>query len=153
MTYYFFGATIRNMTIVKFDLRKFIMRIAVAFEDGEIFQHFGHTKHFKFYDLENSKITKTEVVETYGSGHGLLAEFLNGYGTDILICGGIGSGAKQALANKGIDVFGGVKGSADDAVDAYINGTLCYNPDAKCNHSHSDNHKCNDEDCRHRSCL
>ena len=59
------------------------MRIAVAFEDGEIFQHFGHTKHFKFYDLENSKITKTEVVETYGSGHGLLAEFLNGYGADI----------------------------------------------------------------------
>ena len=75
MTYYFFGATIRKMTIVKFDLRKFIMRIAVAFEDGEIFQHFGHTKHFKFYDLENSKITKTEVVETYAAGMGFWRNF------------------------------------------------------------------------------
>ena len=75
MTYYFFGATIRKMTIVKFDLRKFIMRIAVAFEDGEIFQHFGHTKHFKFYDLENSKSQKPRWWKHTAAGMGFWRNF------------------------------------------------------------------------------
>ena len=28
------------------------MKIAVTYENGEIFQHFGHTEQFKVYDVE-----------------------------------------------------------------------------------------------------
>ena len=53
------------------------MRIAVTYENGEIFQHFGHTEQFKVYDVENGKIMSAEVVDTNGSGHGALAGILS----------------------------------------------------------------------------
>ncbi len=65
------------------------MRVAVTYENGEIFQHFGHTAQFKFYDIENGEITSTEVVDTNGSGHGALAGMLSAMKADVLICGGI----------------------------------------------------------------
>ena len=67
-----------------------IMRIAVTYENGQIFQHFGHTEQFKLYEVEDGKITGSEVVDTNGSGHGALAGFLMQHGINTLICGGIG---------------------------------------------------------------
>ena len=32
------------------------MRIAVTYENGQIFQHFGHTETFKIYDVEEGKV-------------------------------------------------------------------------------------------------
>ena len=52
-----------------------IMRIAVTYENGQIFQHFGHTETFKIYDIADGKITNSQVVSTNGSGHGELAGF------------------------------------------------------------------------------
>ena len=115
------------------------MRIAVTFENGNVFQHFGHTKQFKIYDVENGQITKEQVTDTNGSGHGALAGFLTELGVDTLICGGIGMGAKNALADAGIHLYGGVTGSADEAVKAFIDGTLAYNPDIQCSH-HGEGH-------------
>lgn len=117
------------------------MRIAVTYEDGEIFQHFGHTQNFKLYDIEDKKIVKEQVVNTNGQGHGALAGFLTNAKVDALICGGIGGGAQSALAEAGIQLFGGVSGNADDAVKAYIEGTLGFNPDVQCNH-HGHEHTC-----------
>ena len=94
------------------------MRIAVTYENGQIFQHFGHTEQFKVYDLEDNKIVNTQVVDTNGQGHGALAGFLNSTDIDVLICGGIGGGAQAALAAAGIKLFGGVSGDADEAVKA-----------------------------------
>ena len=94
------------------------MRIAVTYENGQIFQHFGHTEQFKVYDLEDNKIVNTQVVDTNGQGHGALAGFLNSADIDVLICGGIGGGAQAALAAAGIKLFGGVSGDADEAVKA-----------------------------------
>ena len=91
------------------------MRIAVTYENGEIFQHFGHTEQFKFYDVEDGQIVKEQVAGTNGQGHGALGGFLRNAGVDALICGGIGGGAKMALANAGITLYGGVTGSADEA--------------------------------------
>jgi predicted Fe-Mo cluster-binding NifX family protein len=128
------------------------MKIAVTYEDGQIFQHFGHTKQFKVYTTENGKITSTNVIDTNGSGHGALAGLLSSLGVDALICGGIGGGAQMALADAGIKLFGGVNGSADEAVEALLNGTLGYNPDVKCNHHdhhHKDGHACGDHGCGH----
>ena len=110
------------------------MKIAVAYEGGEIFQHFGRTEQFKMYDIEDGHIFKEEVIGTDGNGHGALAGFLLSAGADALICGGIGPGAQIALADAGITLYAGVKGLADDAVKAFIEGALEYNPDARCDH-------------------
>ena len=133
------------------------MRIAVTYENGQIFQHFGHTQHFKLYVVENGKVVTTEVLPTLGSGHGALANFLQMMHADVLICGGIGSGAQNALAQVGIKLYGGVSGDADEAVEALLNGELDYNPDVQCSHhdhehSHGEGHTCGDHGCGSHSC-
>ena len=130
------------------------MKIAVTYENGEIFQHFGHTEQFKVYDIQNSAIVKAEVIDTNGSGHGALAGLLSNLGVDILICGGIGGGAQMALMQAGIKLFGGVTGNADDAVAACIAGTLSYDPNAKCDHHdhHGQEHACGDHGCGSHNC-
>ena len=110
------------------------MRIAVTYENGEIFQHFGHTEQFKLFDVEGGKIVNEQVVNTNGSGHGALAGFLQAVKADVLICGGIGMGAQMALADAGIKLYAGVQGSADDAAKALAEGNLEYDPDAHCDH-------------------
>jgi len=131
------------------------MKIAVTYENGQIFQHFGHTEQFKLYDIEDGKIVKEEVVFTMGQGHGALAGFLSQNNVDTLICGGIGGGAQNALAQAGIKLYGGVSGSADDAVNSLLAGTLGYNPDVKCNHhdhEHGEGHTCGSHGCGNHGC-
>lgn len=110
------------------------MRIAVTFENGTIFQHFGHTEQFKLYDVQDGKVVNTQIVNTNGQGHGALSGFLAQAQAEVLICGGIGGGAQAALSEAGIRLCGGVTGSADEAVAAYLSGTLAYNPDVHCDH-------------------
>ena len=117
------------------------MRIGVTYENGEVFQHFGHTEQFKLYDVADGKIVSEQIVPTNGSGHGALAGFLKAAQVDALICGGIGMGAQNALAEAGIQLYGGVAGSADAAAKALAEGTLRYDPDARCDH-HSGGHAC-----------
>ena len=121
------------------------MRIAVTYENGEIFQHFGHSEQFKLYDVEEGKIENTQVVDTNGSGHGALAGFLQAAKVDALICGGIGMGAQMALADAGIKLYAGVQGQADAAAKALAEGTLEYDPNARCDH-HGHHHE---GDCGH----
>lgn len=110
------------------------MRIAVTYENGEVFQHFGHTEQFKIYEVSGGKVCDTKIVETNGSGHGALAGLLQALNVDTLICGGIGAGAQNALAQAQIRLYGGVSGSADNAVNALLDGTLAYQPDIHCEH-------------------
>ncbi len=122
-----------------------VMRIAITYENGEIFQHFGHTEQFKLYDVEEGKIVNEQIVDTSGSGHGALAGFLQAVKADALICGGIGMGAQMALADAGIKLYAGVQGSADAAARSLAEGTLEYDPDAKCDHHghhHGEGHEC-----------
>ncbi|CVI73045.1 Dinitrogenase iron-molybdenum cofactor [Clostridiales bacterium CHKCI001] len=128
------------------------MKIAVTYEDGQVFQHFGHSEHFKIYHIEENKILSSKVVDTNGSGHGALAGFLNEYQVDVLICGGIGMGAQNALAATGIQLFGGVSGDADAAVKALLEGKLDYNPEVMCNHREHTHHDCGEHKCGHESC-
>ena len=113
------------------------------------------TETFKIYDVEEGKVVHSEVVDTNGSGHGALAGVLKALNADVLICGGIGGGAQTALAAAGIKLFGGVSGDADEAVEAFINETLDYNPDVKCSHhehSHGEGHTCGEHGCGSHSC-
>ncbi len=120
------------------------MKIAVTYENGQIFQHFGHCENFKLYDVQDGKIISSHVENAAGSGHGALAGFLKDLGVEILICGGIGGGAQNALAEAGIRLYGGVSGSADAAAEALVKGTLEYNANVQCSHHghHEGGHSC-----------
>ena len=132
------------------------MRIAVTFENGNIFQHFGHTEQFKLYDVEDGKIVNSQIIDSTGSGHGALAGFLKMADVDALICGGIGMGAQMALAEAGIKLYGGVQGDADAAAKALAEGKLEYDPDARCDHHDHEHggHDCGHggHECGHGSC-
>lgn len=123
------------------------MRIAVTYQDGMVFQHFGHTEQFKLFDVEAGKIVSSQVVDTNGQGHGALSGFLAQARVDVLICGGIGGGAQATLTEAGIQFFGGVSGQADEAVRAYLEGKLGYDPDVHCGH-HEEEHSCGEHACR-----
>ncbi len=110
------------------------MKIAVTYENGQIFQHFGHTQTFKVYEVADGKVQNSQVVDTNGSGHGALAAVLGVLGVEVLICGGIGGGAQMALASAGIKLYGGVSGNADAAVEAFLAGQLDFNPNVRCDH-------------------
>lgn len=110
------------------------MRIAVTYDNEEIFQHFGHTELFKVYEVEDNKIVDSYVASVEGAGHEALAIVLANSGIDVLICGGIGYGAQMALKEVGITLYGGCIGKCDDAVSALLEGKLDYNPDVKCDH-------------------
>lgn len=127
------------------------MRIAVTYDNGEIFQHFGKTEEFKFYDIENGKTVKEQVVSTNGQGHGALAGFLKNGGVDVLICGGIGGGAQMAMREAGIRLYGGNMGSADDAVKAFLVNSLIQNDNPTCDHhhDHGEEHSCGSHGCKH----
>ena len=130
------------------------MRIAVTYENGEIFQHFGHTEQFKIYDVEDGNIISSEIVDAGGSGHGALAGFLSALKVDALICGGIGGGAQMALSDAGVRLYGGVSGSADAAAEALVAGKLDFNPNVRCDHHdhHGEGHSCGSHGCGHHSC-
>lgn len=124
------------------------MKIAVTYDNGQVFQHFGHCENFKIYETEDKKIVSSEVVSAVGSGHGALAGFLQNHHVQALICGGIGGGARVALADIGMQLYPGVTGDADASVEALLEGTLAYNPDTMCSHHHhAEGHDCGSHSC------
>ena len=137
-------------------------RVAVTYENGEVFQHFGHSERFKLYDVEENRIIAERIVDTNGSGHGAIVGFLQAEKVDALICGGIGMGAQTALSDAGIEFYAGVQGSADAAAKALAEGNLAYDPDARCDHhdhDHGDDHDCGHHnehhsgECGHGHCA
>ncbi|MBR3397168.1 MAG: FKBP-type peptidyl-prolyl cis-trans isomerase [Lachnospiraceae bacterium] len=126
------------------------MRIAVPLENGNVFQHFGHSEQFKIYDAEYGKVVALNIIRAENGGHGALAALLGDHGVDVLICGGIGEGARNALEEQGIAVFPGITGSADEAVEAYLNGDL-EEGGANCDH-HSSESSCEGHDCASGGC-
>jgi len=111
------------------------MKIAVPFENGEVFQHFGHTETFKLYEVENGQVISNETIAAGGSGHDALAGFLSSLSVNVLLCGGIGDGAQTALTAAGIEICSGAEGDADAAVTAYLNGELV-SAGVNCDHHH-----------------
>ena len=100
------------------------MKIAVTYDNGNIFQHFGRTESFKVYEVEDGNVVSSEVIGSNGIGHGALAGLLAEQGIDVLICGGIGGGAQAALDEAGVELCSGAEGDADQAVEAYLKGVL-----------------------------
>lgn len=124
------------------------MKIAVTCENDSVFQHFGHTPGFAVFETANNQIISETRLSSGDAGHGALATLLAAENVDLLICGGIGGGAINALANAGIQVVGGAQGSVRDVVIAYLNGTLQLRENFHCNHHHhGENHSCGSHGC------
>ena len=124
------------------------MKIAVTYDNGTIFQHFGKTEFFKVYETENNQVVSSEVISSNGTGHGALAGLLADQSVDVLICGGIGGGAQAALAEAGVELCSGAQGDADQAVEAYLKGELV-STGANCDHHHEEGHSCGDHEEGH----
>lgn len=122
------------------------MKIAVTTEGNEIFQHFGKCKTFSVYSVENGKVRGMELLNAEQNGHSALAGFLRGAGVDVVICGGIGDGAKNMLAQAGIQLVSGIEGDIDSAVTAYLAGGLSDNGGSCTHHAHEEEHSCS---CEH----
>lgn len=121
------------------------MKIAVTYDNGNVFQHFGRTEQFKVYEVEDNKVVSSEVIGSGGTGHGALAGLLAGQDVDVLICGGIGGGAQAALAEAGVELCAGAEGNTDEAVEAYLRGELV-STGANCDHHHEEGHDCGGHD-------
>lgn len=132
-----------------------IMRIAVTYEQEMVGQHFGRTEQFKIYDVQDGQITSARIIDTNGTGHGALAGFLRAAEVEVLICGGMGMGARMALEEAGLELLPGAAGNADDAVKNYLAGALEYDLDTACvhhDHEHGKEHDCHQGDCGKHGC-
>ena len=102
------------------------MRIAVAYQDREIFGHFGHCPMFAIYEYGEyvSDCTKTLVDTSSISGHQQMADKMKELGVDAVIAGNMGGEAKAALLSAGIVPIAGYSGDADTASDLLVTGQL-----------------------------
>ena len=124
------------------------MKIAVTYDNGNVFQHFGRTEFFKVYEVEDNKIVSSEIIGSNGTGHGALAGLLADQSVDVLICGGIGGGAQAALAEAGVELCAGAQGNTGEAVEAYLKGELV-SSGANCDHHHGEGHSCGEHEDGH----
>ena len=123
------------------------MKVAVTYENGNVFQHFGHAKQLKIYNIDGKDIKEEKIIEVNENGHGALVELLSNNEVEVLICGGIGSGAKEALQKANIKLYGGVTGNADNSVKDLLNDKLKYDEKVHCEHHESNEHSCKEHNC------
>ncbi|MCI6991341.1 MAG: NifB/NifX family molybdenum-iron cluster-binding protein [Clostridiales bacterium] len=129
------------------------MKLAITYDNGQVFQHFGKTQQFKIYDIQEGKVGPSLVTGTGGQGHGALAGLLRALGISVLICGGIGPGAQEALKSLDITVIPGITGDVDQAAQDFVDGKLVPNTEALCNHHHDGPaHSCGDHGCGQHTC-
>lgn len=128
------------------------MKIAVTCENHQVFQHFGHTPGFAVFESENGKIVSEKELSAEGSGHGALAALLAKEKVDVLICGGIGSGAVNALKLAFILVVGGAEGDVREVAESFISNTLKVRENFRCNHHHGEGGECGEHTCGDHGC-
>ncbi|MEG0709802.1 MAG: NifB/NifX family molybdenum-iron cluster-binding protein [Longicatena sp.] len=124
------------------------MKIAITYENNQVFQHFGKCPSFLLVDIEDGKIQNKTMLQANGSGHGALGGLLAQAHVDTLVCGGIGQGARDILAQANIALISGASGNVDAVLEQVISGTLVDNPAGKCDHHHEDGHDCVGHSCK-----
>ena len=128
------------------------MVLAVTYDNatGEIWQHFGHSEHFKLYEIENGEIIDEAVIQPFGAGHDNVVYTLQEYAVTLAFCGGIGPGAVNGLQNAGIQVVPGLSGNADETVKAFLRGEIAIPMTYAGNcdhHDHGDGGCCDSSSC------
>jgi predicted Fe-Mo cluster-binding NifX family protein len=100
------------------------MKIAIAADQNQVTEHFGHCPEFVIYTLENKSITSVERIPNPGHKPGFLPVFLNDRGVNVIVSGGMGQSAIQLFNQFNIEVIVGVSGTTRAAVEQYAEGTL-----------------------------
>lgn len=101
-----------------------MIKIAIASENKVVTEHFGHCKGFMIFDIKNNQIVETKTIPNPGHRPGFLPNFLNDMGVNVIISGGMGSSAMDIFNEKGIEVIVGANGNGEEAVKAYLDGSL-----------------------------
>ena len=101
------------------------MKIAIAYENGNVHPHFGQCTCVKIYEIENNAVVSTGIVNMTSPGHSMITRVIS-----VVICGNIKPGAALGLEMSDIQLFAGVTGSADKAIENYLAGTLRHYPNA-----------------------
>ncbi|HHU91425.1 MAG TPA: dinitrogenase iron-molybdenum cofactor [Clostridiaceae bacterium] len=113
-------------------------RIAVASENEIVTEHFGHCKNFNIFDVENNQIVRIKSIANPGHRPGFLPNYLNDMGVNVVISGGMGSGAIDIFNEKNIKVIVGARGDARKAAENFLNGTLKSTGSVCHEHKHHD---------------
>lgn len=100
------------------------MKIAMTYDNEEIFPHFGKSPYVVIYEVEGKDVLSKNIMKLEGSGHGRISAYLKTVDVNVLICGRMGEHAKQAMDDLQIKVYAGVSGRCDDALHNYLQGTL-----------------------------
>ena len=114
------------------------MRLAIAYENGEVFQHFGETPSYLIVDIENGKVISKSVHDNGEASHIALIDVLVSLGADAVVVGGLGGGAFVRLEAAGIKVYAPYAGNAEQAIQDYLEGKLV--------EAHAPTHQCS---CHH----
>ena len=100
------------------------MKIAVATDNGNVSAHFGHCTGFTIFDIENAAAASKNFIPNPGHEPGFLPVFLKDLDVEIIIAGGMGNRAQTLFNEKDINVIVGASGSVEEAVSAYLSGSL-----------------------------
>lgn len=109
------------------------MRIAVATENGQVAQHFGHCPEFTLFDIENGRVAAKVLIPNPGHQPGFLPRFLAEKGASCIIAGGMGPSAQNLFAAQGIKTVVGASGAVGEVIKAYLSGDLTLGASA-CHH-------------------
>jgi len=100
------------------------MKIAVAIENGDVCPHFGHAPFYRLFETSDKTITGSSDHQSPGHAPGVLPKWLSELKANVIIAGGMGPRAEELFVAAGIEPIIGVSGPAEDAVKAYLDGTL-----------------------------
>jgi len=117
------------------------MKIAIPSAGNMVNQHFGMSKSFAIATIEGNSIVDIKEISTESlqHNHGGLAGLLTDENVNVVIAGGIGAGAYNALKQNGLDVVRGASGEIKDAIQQYIGGNL-KDREVLCNHHGHEHH-------------
>ncbi len=113
------------------------MRIAIPLSSGQLAEHFGHCDQFLFADADpqNRKLIHKTLANAPDHAPGLLPRWLAEHGIDVVIAAGLGTRARDLLADNSVQVVTGVSVVEPDMLIArFLNGTL-QTGDNRCDHS------------------
>lgn len=101
-----------------------MMKIAVAWNKGEIEPNFADIKEYKVCEISTGLVASSSVEKVTGDP----GEFLTENNISTVICGAIENEAKKALVKKYIHVYYDVTGDADEAVRKWLGSQLEIKP-------------------------
>ncbi|MBD3241021.1 MAG: ATPase [Chitinivibrionales bacterium] len=103
------------------------MKIAIPIADGKLCMHFGHCEQFAVVtaDEHGRSVTDVQLLTPPPHEPGVLPQWLNEQGVNVIIAGGMGMRAQRFFGDFGIQVIvGAPPAEPKTVVEQYLAGTL-----------------------------